>query len=279
MKLTLKNLPEIILQAYTSPPSQKNGEKIFSYFLSLLDEGKIRSAEKIGNEWKVNEWVKKGILFGFRLGKLKKISSPSPWNFFDKHTIPTKNSTLKNSVRIVPGGTTIRKGAYVAPSVIVMPPAYINIGSYVGSGTMVDSHALVGSCAQIGEKVHLSAAAQIGGVLEPIGAMPVIIEDEVMIGGNCGIYEGTIVKKRVVLGSGVLLTASTPVYDLVNKTIIKKNAQGSLVIPENAVVVAGSRGITNDFAKEHQLSIYTPLIIKYRDEKTDARTALEDFLR
>jgi len=267
------------LKAYEDQSfSKPKAEQYFKKFLSLLDAGKIRSAEKVGNEWKVHEWVKKGILLGFRLGKLKKIVS-SPFQFYDKHTIPVKNFSGVKNVRIVPGGTAIRKGAYLAPSVIIMPPAYINIGAYVDEGTMVDSHALVGSCAQVGKRVHVSAAAQIGGVLEPIGALPVIIEDDVLIGGNCGIYEGTIVKKGAVLASGVILTASTPVFDLVNDSIIRKNERGSLIIPENAVVVAGSRKIDSPFAAKHGLSLYTPLIIKYRDEKTNARTALEESLR
>lgn len=268
-----------ILHMYESNVQDANAEKVFLEFLSLLDDGKIRSAEKENGTWQANEWVKKGILLGFRLGKLKKIENESPFQFFDKHTIPLKSLTESNNVRIVPGGSAIRKGAYVAPSVIIMPPAYINIGSYIDEGTMIDSHALVGSCAQVGKRVHVSAAAQIGGVLEPIGALPVIIEDDVMIGGNCGIYEGTIVKRGSVLASGVILTGSTPVFDLVNQCSIRREQNGSLVIPENAVVVAGSRKIESAFAHEHGLSMYTPLIVKYRDERTNARTALEESLR
>lgn len=257
----------------------KNAAKIFSEFLTRLDDGTIRTVERINDEWIVNSWVKKGIILGFRLGTLKVIPQSQPFSFFDKHTFPLKKITSKNNVRIVPGGTSIRKGAYIAPSVIIMPPAYVNVGAYVGSNSMIDSHALVGSCAYVGERVHISAASQIGGVLEPVGATPVIIEDDVMIGGNCGIYEGTIVRKRAVLGTGVILNASTPVYDVVNERIIRKNSSGSLVIPENAVVVAGSRKINSPFAEKNGLSLYTPLIIKYRDEKTDARTALEESLR
>ncbi len=273
------DIQQQILKAYEDRSFPKaKAEQLFKKFLSLLDEGKIRSAEKINDDWIVHEWVKKGILLGFRLGKLKKISS-SPFQFFDKHTIPLKNFGRIKNVRIVPGGTAVRKGAFLAPSVIIMPPAYVNIGTYVDEGTMIDSHALVGSCAQVGKRVHISAAAQIGGVLEPIGALPVIIEDDVLIGGNCGIYEGTIVKKGAVLASGVILTASTPVYDLVNKKEIRKNEKGNLVIPSNAVVVAGSRPVQSEFALTRGLHIYTPIIIKYRDEKTDARTALEESLR
>lgn len=257
----------------------KNAHKKFSEFISLLDNGTIRTVEKVQTEWIVNAWVKKGILLGFRLGKLRSVSSSKAFPFFDKHTFPLKKFTLKDNVRIVPGGTSIRKGAYVASSAIIMPPAYINVGAYVEKNVMIDSHALVGSCAYIGERVHLSAASQIGGVLEPIGALPVIIENDVLIGGNCGIYEGTIVQQRAVIGTGVILNGSTPVYDLVNETIIRKNSKGSLVIPENAVVVAGSRAVNSSFANKHGLHLYTPLIVKYRDEKTDARTALEESLR
>lgn len=277
----MKNtIQEQILRAYSDPQSSgAKTEKIFTRFLAQLDEGKIRSAEKINGEWRVNEWVKKGILLGFRLGKFRAIPGSSPFQFFDKHSFPLKTLSKKNHVRIVPGGTSIRKGAYVASSVVVMPPSYINVGTFIDEGTMIDSHSLVGSCAQVGKRVHVSAAVQLGGVLEPIGSLPVIIEDDVMIGGNCGIFEGTIVSHRAVLGSGVILTASTPVYDLVNETIIRKNAHGSMVIPENAVVVAGARNIELSFARAHGLHLYTPLIIKYRDEKTDARTALEESLR
>jgi len=257
----------------------KGANKVFADFIALLDNGTIRTVEKIQSEWVVNGWVKKGILLGFRLGKLRVVSASKGFSFFDKHTFPLKKITAKDNVRIVPGGTSIRKGAYVAPSTIIMPPAYINVGAYVEKNTMIDSHALVGSCAYIGERVHLSAASQIGGVLEPIGALPVIIENDVLIGGNCGIYEGTIVQKRAVIGTGVILNASTPVYDLVNETIIRKNSNGSLVIPENAVVVAGSRAVNSPFANKHGLHVYTPLIVKYRDEKTDAKTALEESLR
>jgi len=254
--------------------------KFTSEFLDLLNNGKIRAAEKDeqGN-WQTNIWVKKGILLLFKYGKLKDYSINKDFAFFDKDTIPLKPLQLENGVRLVPGGSSIRTGSYVAKSVICMPPMYINIGAYIDEGTMIDSHALVGTAAQVGKRVHISAAAQIGGVLEPPGASPVIIEDDVLIGGNCGVYEGVIIREKAVLGSGTIITASTPVYDLVNKTIIRKEAGKPIEIPKHAVVVAGSRAIKGDFAAEHNLSIYCPIIIKYRDEKTDARTALEDTLR
>jgi len=281
MILSPDSLPALIEQLSSSKGGgRESAEKeAFELFISLLDEGKIRAAEEVGGRWVVHEWVKKGILLGFRIGVLKEIAETGPFSFFDKNTYPLKTMELANNVRIVPGGTAVRRGSYLAPGVIMMPPSYVNVGAYVDEGTMIDSHALVGSCAQVGKKTHISAAAQIGGVLEPVNALPVIIEDEVLVGGNCGIYEGTIVKKRAVIAAGVLLTASTPVYDCVNGTILRKSGSGSLIIPENAVVVAGSRSLRTEFAGMHGLSVYTPLIVKYRDSKTDARTALEDALR
>jgi len=257
---------------------------VFDEFKQLLNEGLVRAAEKSDGEWKVNFWVKEGILLGMRLGRLQEsyLSLDEHGNrfaFIDKDTWPLKKITIENNVRIVPGGSAVRDGSYLAPTVVMMPPAYVNVGAYVDEGTMIDSHALVGSCAQVGKKVHLSAGVQVGGVLEPIGAMPVIIEDEVMVGGNCGIYEGTIVSERAVIGTGVILNGSTPVYDLARNTIYRKTAGAPLVIPAGAVVVAGSRRIKGDFAAEHGLSIYTPVIIKYRDERTDSATALEEALR
>ncbi len=250
----------------------------------FLNDGEVRAAHPSTDKgniegWIVNAWVKKGILLGFRLGTIHEYSPNPQFRFFDKATFPLKNITQGDGVRIVPGGTSVRDGSYVAPDVVIMPPAYINVGAYVDKGTMVDSHALVGSCAQVGKRVHVSAATQIGGVLEPIGAMPVIIEDDVMIGGNCGIYEGTIVKQRAVIGSGVILTGSTPVYDLVKGVIYRKTAERPLVIPEGAVVVQGSRRVDGVFAREHGIALYTPVIVKYRDKKTDAATALEESLR
>ncbi|MCO6510730.1 MAG: 2,3,4,5-tetrahydropyridine-2,6-dicarboxylate N-succinyltransferase [Aridibacter famidurans] len=255
--------------------------ELFEEFKNALRRGLVRAAEKDeSGEWHTNAWVKQGILVGFRMGKMSEMSSPSDsFRFFDKETYPLRPMSLADSVRIVPGGSTIRDGSYVAPGVVCMPPMYVNVGAFVDEGTMIDSHALVGSCAQIGKRVHLSAAAQIGGVLEPVGAMPVIIEDDVLVGGNTGVYEGTIVRERAVLASGVILTRSTPVFDLVNEKVIKSSAERPLEIPANAVVVQGSRQITSGFGKENGLSLYAPVIVKYRDEKTDASTRLEDYLR
>lgn len=244
-----------------------------------LNSGEIRAAERDENgNWHVNSWVKQGILLCFRVGRLVDMSRAG-FSFFDKHTLPLHPLSLENNVRIVPGGSAIRTGCYLAPNVICMPPMYVNIGAYIDEGTMIDSHALVGTCAQVGKRVHISAAAQIGGVLEPAGARPVIIEDDVMIGGNCGVYEGVIVRRRAVLGSGVILNGSTRVYDAVNETILQSSSEFPLEIPENAVVISGSRLLTTDFGKEHGLAVYSPIIIKYRDEKTDAKTALESALR
>jgi 2,3,4,5-tetrahydropyridine-2-carboxylate N-succinyltransferase len=244
----------------------------------LLNAGQVRAAEPVAGAWHVNAWVKKGILIAFRIGAVRE-QSAGGFTFFDKDTIPVKKLSLDDRVRIVPGGTAVRDGCYVAPGVVMMPPSYINIGAYVDEHTMIDSHALVGSCAQIGRRVHLSAAAQVGGVLEPIGSMPVVIEDDVFVGGNTGVYEGTIVQRHAVIGAGVILTGSTPVYDLVRQKIYRKNAEHPLVIPEGAVVVPGSRRIAGPFADAHALSISAPLIIKYRDERTDAATVLEESLR
>lgn len=253
----------------------------FEEFKAALRRGEIRSAEKGSDgNWQANAWVKQGILLGFRMGKMVEMSQPTETlRFFDKDTFPLRPMTINDGVRIVMGGSAIRDGSYVAPGVVVVPPAYINVGAYVDEGTMVDSHALVGSCAQIGKRVHISAAAQIGGVLEPVGAVPVVIEDDVMVGGNTGVYEGTIVRTRAVLATGVILTRSTPVFDLPNERIIKAEGDRPLEIPAGAVVVQGSRAIAKGFGKENGLSIYCPIIVKYRDEKTDASTQLEDYLR
>jgi 2,3,4,5-tetrahydropyridine-2,6-dicarboxylate N-succinyltransferase len=254
---------------------------IYESFKSALRRGEIRSAEKDADgNWNANAWVKQGILLGFRMGKMVEMSKPTETlQFFDKDTFPLRPMTLEDGVRIVMGGSAVRDGCYVAPGVVVVPPAYINVGAYVDEGTMVDSHALVGSCAQIGKRVHLSAAAQIGGVLEPVNAVPVVIEDDVLVGGNTGVYEGTIVRERAVLASGVILTRSTPVFDLPNERVIKSEGDKPLEIPAGAVVVQGSRAVTNSFGKENGLSIYCPVIVKYRDEKTDSATKLEDYLR
>jgi 2,3,4,5-tetrahydropyridine-2-carboxylate N-succinyltransferase len=255
----------------------------FGRFKDMLNQGLVRAAEPSAGGWTVNLWVKQGILVGMRLGVLYEshveLSGTGSFSFIDKDTWPLRQFSAGDNVRIVPGGSSVRDGSYLAPTVVMMPPSYVNVGAWVDEGTMIDSHALVGSCAQVGKKVHLSAGVQVGGVLEPIGAMPVIIEDEVMVGGNCGIYEGTIVRTRAVIGTGVILNGSTPVYDLVNGAILRKSPDSPLVIPEGAVVVAGSRQVKGDFAREHGLSIYTPLIVKYRDLRTDSATALESALR
>jgi 2,3,4,5-tetrahydropyridine-2-carboxylate N-succinyltransferase len=259
--------------------AQAQIDYLLGQFINGLNTGLIRAAEPDGNGgWKVNEWVKKGILLIFRNSPVVNMST-GDFQFFDKKALPIKNFNLDDGIRIVPGGSTVRSGAYLAPGVICMPPMYINIGAYIDSGTMIDSHALVGTCAQIGKNVHISAAAQVGGVLEPAGARPVVIEDNVMVGGNCGVYEGVLIRERAVLASGVILTGSTKVYDLVNNTIITSSADSPLEIPASAVVVPGSRAINSEFGKDNGLSIYTPLIVKYRDDKTDSRTALTFDLR
>ena len=254
---------------------------VFEQFKAALRCGEIRSAERDADgNWHANTWVKQGILLGFRMGKMVEMSKANEtFQFFDKDTYPLRPMTLADKVRIVPGGSTIRDGVYVAENVVLMPPCFVNVGAYVDEGTMIDSHALVGSCAQIGKRVHLSAAAQIGGVLEPVGAVPVIIEDDVLVGGNTGVYEGTIVREGAVLASGVILTRSTPVFDLPNERIIKSDGDKPLEIPAGAVVVQGSRAVTQGFGNDNGLSIYAPIIVKYRDEKTDTSTKLEDYLR
>jgi len=256
---------------------------LFERFKTALNEGRVRAAEPDASQksgWRVNEWVKKGVLVGFRMGAVVDMSidrTRQPW--LDKATWPVKRVDVLSGVRIVPGGSSIRDGCYIGKGVTCMPPMFINTGTWVGEGTMIDSHALVGSCAQVGRNCHISAAAQIGGVLEPVGALPVIIEDDAMIGGNCGVYEGTVVKRRAVLGSGVILTRSTPVYDIARDQIFSATDDEPLIIPEDAVVVAGSRAVARGRGKEWGISLYTPVIVKYRDSKTDARVQLEDLLR
>lgn len=256
---------------------------LFDEFKRALNRGVIRSAEPdpaAPSGWRVNAWVKKGILLGFRMGVLTDMSVNSARQpFFDKSTYPVKRIGVTDAIRIVPGGSSIRDGCFVGEGVVCMPPMYINTGAYVGEGTMVDSHALVGSCAQVGSNCHISAAAQIGGVLEPVGALPVIIEDEVLVGGNCGVYEGTVVKRRAVLGTGTILNRSTPVYDLVRGQVYSAGAEEPLIIPEEAVVVAGARAIPSGRGKDWGISLYTPVIVKYRDARTDAKLQLEDLLR
>jgi 2,3,4,5-tetrahydropyridine-2,6-dicarboxylate N-succinyltransferase len=248
-------------------------------FLSLLEQGHVRAATSTGpQQYSVNAVVKQAILMGFRLGRLVEMGDAS-LPFVDKDTYPVRGFALHDQVRVVPGGTSVRRGAHIARSVTIMPPAYVNVGAFVDEGTMIDSHALVGSCAQVGKRVHLSAAAQLGGVLEPVGALPVIIEDDVLIGGNCGVYEGTIVGTRAVLGAGVVLTRGTKLFDLVHRRIIESSGDTPLVVPPGAVVVMGSRPASGAFAQQHQLQTATPIIVKYRDDKTDAKTALESALR
>jgi 2,3,4,5-tetrahydropyridine-2-carboxylate N-succinyltransferase len=256
---------------------------LFARFKEALNRGEVRAAEPdpaAASGWRVNAWVKKGVLLGFRMGVLVDMSVDAARQpFFDKATYPVKGLTVESGVRVVPGGSSIRDGCYVSRGVTCMPPMYINVGAYVGEGTLVDSHALVGSCAQVGRNCHISAAAQIGGVLEPVGALPVIVEDDVLVGGNCGIYEGTVVKRRVVLGTGTVLNRSTPVYDLVRGAVYTATDAEPLVIPEEAVVVAGARAIQHGRGKEWGISLYTPVIVKYRDARTDAKVQLEDLLR
>jgi 2,3,4,5-tetrahydropyridine-2-carboxylate N-succinyltransferase len=270
------------LAALAEPERDPNARETFLEFRDQLTQGKIRAAEKIGSRWVVNAWVKQGILLGFRLGELADMSAGL--SFVDKDTFPARQFAVADGVRVVPGGSSARAGAYVAPSVICMPPMFINVGAYVDEGTMIDSHALVGSCAQIGKRVHLSAAAQVGGVLEPVNAAPVVIEDDVLVGGNCGIFEGTLVRARAVLGAGTILTRSTPLYDLVRGEVYRATTDAPLEVPENAVVVPGSRAVSSRVVKkgvaaDWNLSLYTPVIVKYRDEKTDRGIELEDWLR
>ena len=257
--------------------------RLFQRFKDALNSGAVRSAEPDALEasgWRVNPWVKKGILLGFRMGAIVDMSSnPTRQPFLDKATYPVKQFNARDGVRLVPGGSSIRDGCFIGRGVTCMPPMYINTGSWVGDGTMIDSHALVGSCAQIGKNCHISAAAQIGGVLEPVGALPVIIEDEVLIGGNCGVYEGTVVKRRAVLGSGAILNRSTPLFDIVRGAVYAAADDTPLIVPEGAVVVAGSRAITHGSGKDWGISLYTPVIVKYRDARTDTRIQLEDLLR
>ncbi len=294
-------LREQIETLFDHPPQVYTQEhtRVFQEFKDALNAGEVRAAEPdaaAASGWRVNGWVKKGILLGFRLGTVVEMTGGAHGNpagsaqasrreeadrqrFFDKATYPVKTFSLADGVRIVPGGSSIRDGCFVAKGVTCMPPMFINAGAYVGEQSMVDSHALIGSCAQIGKNCHISAAAQIGGVLEPVGALPVIIEDDVIVGGNCGVFEGTVVKREAVLGTGTILNRSTPVYDLVRGAVYTAGEDQPLIIPEKAVVVAGSRPISQGRGKEWGLSLYTPVIVKYRDAKTDLRTQLEELLR
>jgi 2,3,4,5-tetrahydropyridine-2-carboxylate N-succinyltransferase len=279
----MANSLEQRIEQYASTPAgtalPSDVESLVAELLAALERGEIRAAEKKADgTWHAVPWVKRGILLGFRAGKLTSFDGGS-LAFVDKHTYPVRRFSTEDNVRVVPGGSSVRRGAYVAPGVVCMPPMYINVGAYVDTGTMVDSHALIGSCAQIGKRVHVSAAAQVGGVLEPVNASPVVIEDDVLVGGNCGVYEGTIVRSRAVLAAGVILTRGTPVFDLVNEKVYKASADAPLEIPEAAVVVPGTRAIKGGWGAEQQLGLQAPVIVKYRDEKTDLATALEGWLR
>lgn len=269
--------------AGTALPS--DAEELVNALLDALEQGQVRAAER-GSDgtWRAVPWVKRGILLGFRVGRVVEMSigghhGEPKFAFFDKHVYTPRAMALGDSVRIVPGGSAVRRGAYLATGVVCMPPMYVNVGAWIGAGTMVDSHALVGSCAQIGERVHLSAAAQIGGVLEPVNASPVVIEDDVLVGGNCGVYEGTVVREKAVLAAGVVLTRGTPVFDLVHERVYRGDAEHPLEIPAGAVVVPGARRVSGGWGAEQGLSLQTPVIVKYRDERTDLATALEGWLR
>jgi 2,3,4,5-tetrahydropyridine-2-carboxylate N-succinyltransferase len=285
--MNVTDLEQSIEKFFAEGPAAIGNKDALTAFHELrdaLEAGTLRSAEPDASQpsgWRVNPWVKRGILLGFRLGNLREVNAGqgSGFTFVDKDTYPARRFTPKDNIRIVAGGSAVRAGAYLAPGVVVVPPAYVNVGAFVDEASLIDSHALVGSCAQIGKRVHLSAAAQIGGVLEPVNASPVIIEDDCLIGGNTGVYEGTIVRARAVLAAGTILTRGTPVYDLPNNTILKATPGGPLIIPSGAVVVPGSRAIPTGLGKAFNLSVYTPIIVKYRDEKTDLSTTLEDLLR
>lgn len=282
--MNVVELSEVIEKLAGDPEASRvEIRDVFGALRAALSNGTVRAAEPdpdTPSGWRVNTWVKRGILLGFRAGELADVSADhGRWPFFDKDTLPLKRLTIASGVRIVPGGTTVRDGAFLGRGVICMPPAYVNIGAYVGDDTLIDSHALVGSCAQIGRRVHLSAAAQIGGVLEPVGALPVVVEDDVLVGGNCGVYEGAVIKQRAVLASGTIITASTPVYDLPNERIILAEPGQPLIIPEGAVVVPGSRPVHSGAGQNWGISVATPVIVKYRDERTSARAALEQWLR
>jgi len=277
--LPLKDIVEKLFAHCQQQDPPKEAFEVFVHLKEELNAGRIRAADKQDDAWIVNAWVKKGILLGFRIGAVQEMSIDDRFTFFDKSTLPLKSISCQDGIRIVPGGSSIRDGCYVGRGITCMPPMFINIGAYVDDETMIDSHVLVGSCAQVGKRVHISAAAQIGGVLEPIGSLPVIIEDDVLVGGNCGIYEGAILKEGVVVGAGTILTGSTPVYDIVRNKVYRKTENHPLEIPANAVIVPGSRALRGIHFSEKGLSVYTPIIVKYRDEKTADSIELEDILR
>jgi 2,3,4,5-tetrahydropyridine-2-carboxylate N-succinyltransferase len=279
--MTTDELQKALEACSSAIPGDAAAAEVFLQLRGALERGEVRAASPdsgAATGWRVNTWVKRGILLGFRLGALEDFAG-NGFSFVDKHTYPVRHFTKADGIRLVPGGSSVRSGAYVARGVVCMPPMYINAGAWVDEGTMVDSHALVGSCAQIGKRVHLSAAAQIGGVLEPVNASPVIIEDDVLVGGNTGVYEGTIVRQGAVLAAGTILTRGTPVFDLVHGTIVRATEETPLIIPVKAVVVPGSRAVSKGMGKEWGLSLYAPVIVKYRDEKTDLSTTLEELLR
>jgi len=270
------------VQAFAQLPASALADEaraVVDALFDALEEGRVRAAEPGSQGWRVNAWVKQGILLGFRVGAVAALEPAGPLAFLDKDTLPPRRLGLDSGVRIVPGGTAVRRGAHLGRGAVVMPPAYINVGAYVGQGAMIDSHALVGSCAQVGRRVHLSAGAMLGGVLEPVGALPVIVEDDVLVGGNSGVYEGAILGRRAVLGAGVVLTGGVTVYDLVRKTTYRREEGGALRIPEGAVVVPGSRKLLDPFAERFGLSLQCPVVVKYRDDRTDASAALEEALR
>lgn len=294
MTASIEHLAARISELAALPASSTmptDAEQTVAHLLDVIEAGQVRAAERgADGTWRAVPWVKQGILLAFRVGSVVEMTPreggagaadqrTTPFRFFDKHTLPFRQLAPADNVRVVPGGSSIRRGAYVAAGVVCMPPIFINAGAWVGPGTMVDSHALVGSCAQIGARVHLSAAAQIGGVLEPVNAAPVVIEDEVVVGGNCGVYEGTVVRARAVLAAGAVLTRGTPVYDLVRETVHRATAERPLEIPEGAVVVPGARAVRDGWGADHGISLQTPVIVKYRDERTDLSTALEEWLR
>ncbi len=284
--MTVPALDDAIRALAATPagtPLPSEARAVVTALLDALERGELRAAERgADGEWRAVPWVKQGILLAFRLGQMVDLSpghGAGDLSFIDKDTMPPRHFTVADGIRVVPGGSAVRRGAYLAAGVVCMPPMYVNVGAWVGAGTMIDSHALVGSCAQIGARVHLSAAAQIGGVLEPINASPVVIEDDVIVGGNCGVYEGTVVRQGAVLGAGTVLTRGTPVFDLVHQRVYRGSADAPLVIPADAVVVPGARSVRGDFAAAEGLSLQTPVIVKYRDDKTDLATALEGWLR
>jgi 2,3,4,5-tetrahydropyridine-2,6-dicarboxylate N-succinyltransferase len=284
--MTMHELGDHIRTLAATPagaPLPAEAREVVTSLLDALERGELRAAERGDDgEWRAVPWVKQGILLAFRVGQIVDLSPetvPRSFSFLDKDTMPPRHFALTDGVRVVPGGSTVRRGAYLSPGVVCMPPMYVNVGSWVGAGTMIDSHALVGSCAQIGARVHLSAAAQIGGVLEPINASPVVIEDDVIVGGNCGVYEGTVVRQGAVLGAGVVLTRGTPVFDLVHERVYRGSTSQPLIIPADAVVVPGARKMRGAYAEAEGISLQTPVIVKYRDDKTDLATTLEAWLR